>query len=415
MAGDRPPWPQPPPQQASAAAPAHGRTGGQEPAAPYQASIVKNTFVELVDSHPQSMRRSASDSDVSRSSGEEKNKFWLPSLSSKSSQSSSSKNRDFAFHERGGIPLETWQSCALGRPQGLAASASSGGVASEAFGLPTLCQLAGAAGSGPSAAAADWFRGAPGLQVSDNGIRRIPHVPGHASEPLQAGLRARGTLQGGAPPLSSKGVPPPWPASQARGVAPLLLNHDAQGFDVVESIWSEAPSLPSSQVPAPGRELAALAPSASSAASGEPLAVRIQHETGLPLADLEELERQGVLALIPRNDRGEISSVGSVRHYQGGCSPCLFWFRKSCAKGIYCDYCHIRHKGQRNKRIRPSKKTRMQMRARDQPHAGDSADEGSGSDGDAELQGDAGNDDAAMPVFDGGESFLAPPPSSSPF
>eukprot|EP00747_Dinoflagellata_sp_TGD_P214258 gnl/TRDRNA2_/TRDRNA2_87143_c0_seq1.p1 gnl/TRDRNA2_/TRDRNA2_87143_c0~~gnl/TRDRNA2_/TRDRNA2_87143_c0_seq1.p1 ORF type:complete len:413 (-),score=64.13 gnl/TRDRNA2_/TRDRNA2_87143_c0_seq1:46-1284(-) len=79
-------------------------------------------------------------------------------------------------------------------------------------------------------------------------------------------------------------------------------------------------------------------------------------------SELRFVQQNGNVHMIPRNDEGEISSVGSIRHHEGDCTPCLFWFRNNCAKGVQCNYCHFRHKDQRNKRIRPSKKTRQLMR-----------------------------------------------------
>jgi len=96
--------------------------------------------------------------------------------------------------------------------------------------------------------------------------------------------------------------------------------------------------------------------------SGESLVEQLHRETGMDIHNLQTLDNQGLLAQIPRNEEGEICSIGSTKHDSGECSPCLFWFKKQCAKGLFCDYCHFRHKGQRMKRIRPSKKTRMQMR-----------------------------------------------------
>lgn len=57
-----------------------------------------------------------------------------------------------------------------------------------------------------------------------------------------------------------------------------------------------------------------------------------------------------------------LPSLGSDKHDVGECSPCVFWFKRSCVKGVSCQYCHYFHSGQRNKRIRPSKKTRDHMR-----------------------------------------------------
>lgn len=109
----------------------------------------------------------------------------------------------------------------------------------------------------------------------------------------------------------------------------------------------------------------------------------IHRDTGVPIAILEALHKDGVLQKVPRNDQGEISSIGSILHASNTCSPCLFWFRKSCSKSIQCGYCHFRHAGQKNKRIRPSRKARLQMRAYK-----------SGADDD-DTDGDSENDDKA--------------------
>lgn len=99
------------------------------------------------------------------------------------------------------------------------------------------------------------------------------------------------------------------------------------------------------------------------------LVEQLHCETGMDIHNLQILDNQGLLVQIPRNDEGEISSIGSTNHDIGGCAPCLFWFKKNCAKGLMCDYCHFSHAGQKNLRIRPSKKTRMRMRMSDPtPH-----------------------------------------------
>jgi len=68
-------------------------------------------------------------------------------------------------------------------------------------------------------------------------------------------------------------------------------------------------------------------------------------ETGMEIHKLQTLDNQGLLAQIPRNEEGEISSLGSAKHDLRECLPCVFWFKKQCAKGLLCDYCHFRHKG----------------------------------------------------------------------
>jgi len=95
------------------------------------------------------------------------------------------------------------------------------------------------------------------------------------------------------------------------------------------------------------------------------LVEQLHRETGMDIHKLQILENQGLLVQIPRSDKGNISSIGSTKHDTGECSPCLFWFKNQCAKGLLCDYCHFRHSGQKNKRIRPSKRSRMQMRMSD--------------------------------------------------
>lgn len=102
----------------------------------------------------------------------------------------------------------------------------------------------------------------------------------------------------------------------------------------------------------------------------------VHRETDVPIADLVALDQQGVLRLIPRDETGALTSVGSLKHMENGCSPCLFWFKGTCAKGLRCTYCHIKHKGQKNKRIRPSKATRQRLREQQGSEApGDSGDE----------------------------------------
>lgn len=282
----------------------------------YQA-VVKNTFLETVDMSRQqdAMKRSASDSDLSRSSGEDKMKFWLPSLSSQSSQSHSlsSDNKTGQTQQDmiigSGLPLQTLQGPLLGGRRGGNDHAT--GVAAEAFGLPTLCNTVGAP---------DGRTGASSSAAQGNGSGR--------------GSAIRGTPVSGVP-LTGNGV--------AYGsVAPGRLAHTAQAI--------------SSSVPA-----------------SDGVVEQIHKETHVPESELQVLYQQGILQQIPKNDQGELSSIGSIRHLDGECSPCLFWFRKSCAKGIHCSYCHFRHKGQRNKRIRPSRKTRLQMRAGTE--RGDGSDE----------------------------------------
>jgi len=58
-----------------------------------------------------------------------------------------------------------------------------------------------------------------------------------------------------------------------------------------------------------------------------------------------------------------LPSRGSAQHESGLCQPCIFWFKDQCIKGAQCIYCHLIHPGQKNKRFKPSKKTRADRRA----------------------------------------------------
>lgn len=103
--------------------------------------------------------------------------------------------------------------------------------------------------------------------------------------------------------------------------------------------------------------------SAALAAAGLPdIVTRLHQETGESVAVMMALHSQGLLSQIPRNDEGQITTLGSLRHGSGDCSPCVFWFQNACVKGMLCSYCHFRHAGQRTKRIRPSKRTRQRLR-----------------------------------------------------
>lgn len=92
------------------------------------------------------------------------------------------------------------------------------------------------------------------------------------------------------------------------------------------------------------------------------LVTALHKETGIEVQDLQNLESEGILEQIPRNDQGEIASVGSLQHHRGSCTPCIFWFRGICTKSLKCGYCHFRHPGQKAKRHKPNKRTRQVLR-----------------------------------------------------
>eukprot|EP00928_Gymnodinium_smaydae_P090230 TRINITY_DN7405_c0_g3_i2.p1 TRINITY_DN7405_c0_g3~~TRINITY_DN7405_c0_g3_i2.p1 ORF type:complete len:220 (-),score=22.99 TRINITY_DN7405_c0_g3_i2:826-1485(-) len=61
---------------------------------------------------------------------------------------------------------------------------------------------------------------------------------------------------------------------------------------------------------------------------------------------------QDVCNMIPRDEDGSLTSVGSVLHASGSCMPCLFFNASTCNKGVSCGYCHVAHQDVRKKRSR---------------------------------------------------------------
>jgi hypothetical protein len=108
--------------------------------------------------------------------------------------------------------------------------------------------------------------------------------------------------------------------------------------------------------------------------SGTTLVDQVFTELGasIPRELLEAIHARGLLEKIPRNEHQQLTSIGSIGHSivnDVQCRPCLFWFRGRCSKGILCEFCHYVHEGQRPKRIRAAKNTRLKMRDGEMPKA----------------------------------------------
>lgn len=83
------------------------------------------------------------------------------------------------------------------------------------------------------------------------------------------------------------------------------------------------------------------------------------------LAQREPLEvAQEVYDTVPLDSTGRYTSLGSIAHDTGQCLPCAYWFKGICKFGTECSHCHFVHEGQRSKRLRPSKQTRIRLRRR---------------------------------------------------
>jgi len=101
-----------------------------------------------------------------------------------------------------------------------------------------------------------------------------------------------------------------------------------------------------------------------------PFVAMVHAETGVAIEQLTTLYSQGLLQQIPR-DEGALTSIGSVSHWAGDCRPCIFWFRDACTKGLSCAHCHFLHRGQKHKKIKPSRSTRLKRRAEGETGAGE--------------------------------------------
>lgn len=100
--------------------------------------------------------------------------------------------------------------------------------------------------------------------------------------------------------------------------------------------------------------------------------------TGIVEPGLSEEVQAALRELHADEGLGEALSVGALKHAAGECEPCLFWFRGCCSRGIHCHFCHLRHLQSNRRKTRRSKKGRMQ-KWQDEFGSGDISDK-SGSD-----------------------------------
>lgn len=79
------------------------------------------------------------------------------------------------------------------------------------------------------------------------------------------------------------------------------------------------------------------------------------------LASQEPLEE--LLLRVPRDEEGNPTSLGSLRHGLGDCRPCAYFgsAQRPCLNGVRCQFCHLPHSPKR--RIRLCRRKRLEMRA----------------------------------------------------
>jgi len=285
-----------------------------------QHAVVKNTFVEVVDSSDEYLLpRSRSESDLSKSSHTPCNQlddfpaFWLPSQLSNSSSSS-------------------------------------------------FMQSSHQLGSGSR----------PGSQGGGSDRER------DRDRDLDRGGRSRWQVAGLSQSHSNRMMSPMGTSTNYT----MNCEHEGDGFanfrDIIDSIWnngaqggdeSGAGMKAGGKIAPPNVMPAGLmrSPWPDDEASCEPgsLPERASKEfPNLAVPIIMELDKAGLLAQVPRNQAGALTSVGSIGHENGTCRPCAYWFKGICARDIVCMHCHLTHEGQKSKRLRPSKQARARMRAR---------------------------------------------------
>jgi hypothetical protein len=65
---------------------------------------------------------------------------------------------------------------------------------------------------------------------------------------------------------------------------------------------------------------------------------------------------------IPFDDKGNVTSLGSILHAEHLCKPCSFWMKGKCRRDDLCMHCHFEHDiliPETGKRLRKSKKARI--------------------------------------------------------
>uniref|UniRef100_A0A7S0AEE1 C3H1-type domain-containing protein n=1 Tax=Pyrodinium bahamense TaxID=73915 RepID=A0A7S0AEE1_9DINO len=323
---------------------------------------VKNTFIHF--DHPTDLAEfpatTGSEAGLSAASGRcsspedsDDFHFWLPSLSS-----SSGSQR---------------------RPSSLGASPSPSDIVCQAGGgqwPAALPRQAARRKEGQKDAAASALQGQPVPS---------PALTCSGPRPLVQPPKAAGGTQATAGPIAAAATQEVAAATAAVAKLPeedreprgLTAGSDwGKGLmDIFHEIWrgSGGSSQPDAggDSGASGSTPGAAAPGGSGAAALQP--ARLEELATAAAADgLDTDPAQGdLLARIPRNENGELTSIGSICHEVGGCNPCPHWFKGVCANGLACKHCHFLHDGQRPRRLRPSKQARARLRKRAQDCSAD--------------------------------------------
>lgn len=340
-------------------------------------AIVKNTFVNVVetDSEANSLRRSVSDGDLSRSSGESQPEqvvgYFLPSLwsSSNSSDKRTAAPRNF---ENAPWVMHSAVGASSLSPQQSQASASSNWR--QPLSAPTAFSNH-----------LQWQSNNPTSQASSSQQQASAAHPAHVGSSPDADRRPLGMLQGG--PAAPQRMNEPMAAEYEPN--PNLMNQMSQASQSSRAVVKDVACSPQDGEAAEADATSPHIDERLASLDKATLVAEIYSEMKgrIKLEKLEEMAKADVLARIPRNCTDELSSVGSIYHFSGTCTPCAYWFKRICKYSISCHYCHFAHDGQKSKRLRPSKQTRMRIRRWEAQKAVENSSTGEGPPFDPEGDG----------------------------
>jgi len=279
------------------------------------------------------------------------------------------------------VPLQHWQSAALKRCQGPTSSrgmsaevASADEVGGVHHAHHTSSRVVALAGESPALGEAlgmgqEWadlghapsnlphpkvsvLQGMGAASVEESGSLELEDMPLPASNAWPGGHLVNGTT------IASSAYQEPPPGGREH----LAFNMPSTSFELALPMGNSVHGAANDDYGAHADDWfgSSIGDSACSP-TVQDLIRQAHEETELPVHVLERLHRKGMLQRIPVDHEGRLTSVGTLKHADGQCKPCLFWFEGKCKRSVLCSYCHVVHRGQTRKRIRPSKRYREKM------------------------------------------------------
>jgi len=80
---------------------------------------------------------------------------------------------------------------------------------------------------------------------------------------------------------------------------------------------------------------------------------------------MNTMSREEIMAVVPQDENGQPTSIGSMLHASAACKVCAFT-AKQCKTGLNCPYCHLKHsckqRNTRRNRMRMGKSQRERVK-----------------------------------------------------